>query len=261
VTISLLGRQAFPVDRRIFLQKRGFRTGLLGWTVGALLGGTWGKDIEITPVQAVDALSRIPNEVLSAGSQKALQAEIKESGLLEDKKLVLQETDVCHIPCSSGDGYFRIRVTTANGIQQLASTPTFRILSSSLDTASPRGANWFQLPVELGIATSIKSAQVGAWGFFYAAFPFLKIGSLIPGGSAISQKMLNTLYHWAGGDTFVAEKRKELKVDEALAAANDMKDRVDQAIPWSAVGVRRAFDVEKDRALGRQGYTVRYQTA
>ncbi|ORY85593.1 hypothetical protein BCR37DRAFT_377278 [Protomyces lactucae-debilis] len=259
LTLSLLSTTPFPKDRRIFLQKRGFRTGLLGWTVGALLGGTIGKDIEITPAQTVASLAEIPQTSLSSSARTTIEAEVKTYTSSQDKRaLSLQETNVCHIPCSSGDGYFRIRITAANGVQQLAATSTFRILSSSLNTASPRGANLYQLPVEFAAYTTVKSAQVSAWGFFYACFPFLKLGSLIPGGGAVSQQMLNTLWRWAGGQAYLEEKREVFKVDETLAKAGEVRDRVDRAIPWSAVGVRRAFDVEEDRKLGRQGYAVRY---
>lgn len=160
VPVSIYGATSLSGDRRIFLQRRGWRTGLLGWTVGGLLGGNWGKDIDITPTGSESSLRAVSDEVLSSSAKAAIQKELDTSRIAEMKLL---ETAICHIPASSGDGYFRIRVTSANQTT-IVSTPTFRIISSSLDTPSPRGATLFQLPIELFAATSVTTARVGAWG-------------------------------------------------------------------------------------------------
>lgn len=254
VPISIFGLQhSLPKDRRVFLQRRGWRTGLLGWTIGALLGGTWGKEVEITPVDSANSLETVAGEVLSSSVKDSISKEIQATSTGD---LKLLETAICHIPASSGDGYFRIRVTTANATQTIASTPAFRIISSSLNTASPRGATIFQLPIEFFAATSSKTAQIGAWGFFYACFPFLKLASWLPGG--VSQATINTFWRWAGGQQRLDEARENYRVDERLAQAGELRDRADKAVPWGAIGVRRAFDVEADSELGRQGVSVRY---
>lgn len=126
-----------------------------------MLGGNWGKDIEITPVASESALNKVSDEVLSASTRKSIEKEISE---VDKKDLTLLETAICHIPAASGDGYFRIRVTGSNGLQTFAVTPSFRIISSSLSTPSPRGATVFQLPIEFFAATSVTTAQIGAWG-------------------------------------------------------------------------------------------------
>lgn len=253
VPISVFGAVELPKDRRIFLQKRGWRTGLAGWTVGALIGGTWGKDIEITPVSTETSLENVSDEIASNSVKASIKKEIEATSIGEYKLL---ETAFCHIPASSYDGYFRIRITNSSGQQTLVSTPTFRILSSSLSTASPRGATIFQLPIELFAATTVTTCQVGAWGFFYACFPFLKLASFIPGG--FSQATINTLWKWAGGQQKLDNARESYHVDEHLAQAGQLRDRVDHSVPWSAIGVRRAFDIEADAELGRQGVSVRY---
>lgn len=255
VPISVFGTPgSLPNDRRIFLQRRGWRTGLFGWSIGALLGGTFGKskEIEITPVKSERSVAAISDEVLSSSTKTAIAKEIDNASVGEMKLL---ETAVCHIPASSDDGYFRIRVTTASGAE-IATTPAFRIISSSLNTASPRGATIFQLPIELFAATSAKTAQVGAWGFFYACFPFLKLASWLPGGA--SQATINTLWRWAGGQQRLDDAREAYHVDERIAQAGELRDRADKSVPWGAIGVRRAFDIEADRNLGRQGISVRY---
>lgn len=258
VPISVFGAiDGLPKDRRVFLQKRGWRTGLAGWTVGALIGGTWGKDIEITPVDLETSLSSVSDEVASASTKSSVQKEIDAALLSQVGNHKLLETAFCHIPASSGDGYFRIKVTNSSNTQTLVSSPTFRILSSSLSTASPRGATVFQLPIELFAATSVRTCQVGAWGFFYACFPFLKLASFIPGG--VSQATINTLWRWAGGQQKLDDARESYHVDERLAQAGQLRDRVDHSVPWSAIGVRRAFDVQADTELGRQGISVRYE--
>lgn len=182
VPISIFGlKGSLPLGRRIFLQRRGWRTGLLGWTVGAVLGGNWGKDVEITPVTAAPSLADVPREILSPSARAAIEKELSAVKLdvghggdtTTTNSLALLETAVCHVPARSGDGYFRIRVTGPNAAQTIVTTPTFRILSSSLSCPSPRGATLFQLPIELFAATSVTTAQVGAWGMFLSFFFFL----------------------------------------------------------------------------------------
>lgn len=251
VPISVFGHSALSKGRRVFLQKRGYRTGLLGWSIGTLLGGTWGKEIEITPVTSAKSLSAIADDILSSSFKATIQREIDAVSVEDRKGMALQQTLACHIPASSGDGYFRLRVTEANSMITIATTPTFRILSSSLSTVSPRGATIFQLPIEAFAATSIKTAQVGAWGTFYALFPFLKLASWMPGG--ISQSAINALWKWAGGQESVDEVRERYKVDDRIAQASEMRDRA-----AGAVGVRTDGDVKIDTAKGRQGAYVIY---
>lgn len=74
----------------------------------------------------------------------------------------------------------------------------------------------------------------------------------MPGGA--SQSAINALWRWAGG----REKLDEYHVDDKLAQAGELRDRADKAVPWGAIGVRRAFDVQTDTEMGRKGFSVRY---
>ena len=248
VAVSLLGREPVGPARRIFLQRRGWRTALLGWRLGGLLGGTVGKDVEVTPENECRSLSQVPETALSSRGRSHIATEIKDDSVSDLKPL---ETSVCHIPASAPDGYYRLRVTTSNPSHNICSTPVFRLLSSSPDTPSPRGATLAQLPVEFGAKTAVTSVQVAAWSAAYALFPFLAVGSWLPGASGISKRAMDTVWRWAGAQSYVDDKREQFQVDAKLASA-------DQAMPWGAVGVRRQFDIDEDRRRGRGGYVVRY---
>lgn len=248
VAITLHGREAVGPGRRIFLQRRGWRTALLGWRLGGLLGGNVGKDVEVTPANTCASLAQVPTSALSAGGRSQIAAENKDDAVSDLKQI---ETSVCHIPASAPDGYYRLRVTTSNPSHSICATPVFRLLSSSPDTPSPRGATLAQLPIELGAQTAVTSVQVACWSAAYALFPFLAVGSWLPGASGVSRRAIDAVWRWAGARSYVDDKRGQYRVDDKIATA-------DQAVPWGAVGVRRQFDIDEDRRRGRGGYVVRY---
>ncbi|BFZ58840.1 hypothetical protein PYCC9005_005905 [Savitreella phatthalungensis] len=231
INVTVYGRFGAELGpgRRVFLQRRGFRTGLLGWTLGGLLGGTVGKDIEITPTDIA----------------KSTSVKDVEDPIVSKQDFRPLETNALHIPARAVDGYYRIRVTTSNPSHNIVATPTFRLLSSSLDTASPRGATLYQIPFETGAQAAVKSAQVAAWSAAYALFPFLAVGSWVPGVSGMSRTAIDALWRWAGGQKVTDQ------VGSHVAAA-------DQTIPWGAVGVRRQFDIDEDTKRGPRGSVYRY---
>lgn len=70
-----------------------------------------------------------------------------------------------HIPVSSGDGYFRLRVTSDNSRKTLAVSPVFRIGSISWASAHPQGASIIGLFPELLVRTSFIAARTSGEGY------------------------------------------------------------------------------------------------
>ncbi|QRV93423.1 hypothetical protein RhiJN_21441 [Ceratobasidium sp. AG-Ba] len=254
VPISVFGPQPLPADRRVFLQRRGYRTGLLGWTVGGLLGGSKLPGIDVTP-----ASSESWNRPTTLNSKQQTQidkdierlftstASSSESPLLESRLL---ETLLVHIPVRSGDGYFRLRVTSANGKKTIAESPAFRVGSLTWSSAHPQGATPLGLIPEMGARSGFLAARTAAWAGFYAAFPFLKISQFVPGLGPWSRRAIEWAYSAAGGDAKKQELDERFRVSETWRKAND---RMYKEVPFGAAGIRTAADLMADDEAGRGG--------
>ena len=81
-----------------------------------------------------------------------------------------QERMIVHIPVSSGDGYFRLRVTSDNSRKTLAVSPVFRIGSISLASAHPQGATLIGLFPELLLRSSFIAAKTSSKQFSSVIF-------------------------------------------------------------------------------------------
>ncbi|KAJ1305442.1 hypothetical protein OPQ81_000452 [Rhizoctonia solani] len=251
VPITVLGPEPLPKDKRVFLQRRGYRTGLLGWTFGGWLGGSKLPGLDVTPASS-ESWSR--PKTLSSKHQTQIEKDISRlfdpnSSPAASKSRVL-ETLLVHIPVRSGDGYFRLRITSANGKNTIAESPVFRVGSLAWASAHPQGATPLGLIPELGARSLFLSGQAATWAAFYAASPFLKIGQMIPGLGPWSQRMIQWAYTAAGGDTKRQEFDERFKVSETWKKAND---RMYKELPFGAAGIRTAADMVADDASGPGG--------
>ncbi|KAH7090046.1 hypothetical protein BKA62DRAFT_726279 [Auriculariales sp. MPI-PUGE-AT-0066] len=235
VPITILGETPLPSDRRVFLQRRGYRTALFGWSVGGMLGGSHMPGIEVTPVTD-QPISSISSSIM------------KDIARICPHLNPLQTLSI-HIPVASGDGYFRFRVTKADGRTALATSPVFRVGSISLSSAHPQGATLIGLAPEFVLRSVSLGATTAGYAAFYAAFPFLKLAQWTPGpwktyaARALYTHALNPEQQQAIENN-VARGRQS--VDDARATAV-------KRIPFGAVGVRTDADIAKDDELGRAG--------
>ncbi|QRW20987.1 FAD-binding domain protein [Rhizoctonia solani] len=250
VPVSVFGPEPLPKDRKVFLQRRGYRTGLFGWTFGGWLGGSKLPGIDVTPASS-ESWSR--PTTLSSKHQTQIQKDISrlfnpDSSAVPNSRLL--ETLLVHIPVRSGDGYFRLRITSANGKKTIAESPVFRVGSLTWASAHPQGATPLGLVPELGARSLFLTGQAAAWAGFYAAFPFLKIGQMVPGLGPWSQRMLQWAYSAAGGDMKRQELDERFKVSETFRKAND---RLYKEVPFGAAGIRTAADLVADDEAGPGG--------
>lgn len=125
VVFSIWGTSK-PSDRRaIFLQRRGWITGVLGWDVGGYFGGTWSKGVEVTPERSIGWMQESGEDITGSGDVDADKAQSDGSApplpVVRKRKLRGEverfappdgmsylETLVIHIPSSAVDGYYRI---------------------------------------------------------------------------------------------------------------------------------------------------------
>ncbi|KAH8110211.1 hypothetical protein DFH11DRAFT_814559 [Phellopilus nigrolimitatus] len=245
IPITVFGAKPLPEDRRVFLQRRGYRTGLLGWTLGGILGGSKLPGIDVTPVEQV-ALSS-----LSARQNSQLEEDISRlfftSSLSKSQKPL--QTLFVHVPVHSGDGYFRLRVTTHNARTTLAESPTFRVGSVSWASAHPQGATPVGLVPELLVRSIFIAAKTTAYASFYATFPFLKMAEWTPG--PWRQYAMRTLY------TRALSEDQQAQVSENIARSKEgfqrANDTIYRKVPLNAIGMRSPADLEKDANQGRGG--------
>ncbi|KAJ7202575.1 hypothetical protein GGX14DRAFT_154190 [Mycena pura] len=248
VPMSILGRSPLPADCTVSLQRRGWRTGLFGWTVGGLLGGTIGKEIDVTPA----ATERWAD--LEAKRQRQYDEEIR-AFLSSAGERVPQDhralaLGLVHIPVAAGDGYFRLLVKGSKKQGVLAETAVFRVGSLSLRSAHPRGASLVTLVPELVLKSASVTLTTAAWASFYVAFPFLKVAQVIPGTSAWGSWALRRAYTLAGGNQKTAELKEHYRVEERRMRAEEALYR---NVPFGSLGVRTAYDLEADAEMGKGG--------
>jgi hypothetical protein len=198
IPITILGSKPLPEARRITLQRRGFRTGLLGWSVGGWLGGTIGKEIDVTPQTSGNWESDI--EVEQKGQYRREIKKFLDSSVGPKNNRAL-ETDLVHIPVSSGDGYFRLLVyPSASSHSAIASTASFRIGSLFLRSAHPRGASIVMLLPEITLKVVSITAATAAWTSFYTAFPLLTVVQMIPRTNVWGNWAMAKAYKLSGGE-------------------------------------------------------------
>ncbi|KAJ6479574.1 hypothetical protein C8R45DRAFT_353940 [Mycena sanguinolenta] len=244
VPISVLGRTALPSNRTITLQRRGWRTGLLGWEIGGWLGGAIGKELDVTPAssghwQTVDGKKR-------AQYDNEIQDFLQSVSAPKDHRVL--ETAFVHIPVSAGDGYFRLLIKKSGKV--VASTASFRVGSLSLSSAHPRGASVVTIIPEVVLKSASVTATTAAWASFYAAFPFMKAAQMLPGTSSWGTWALNRAYKLAGGEQTAAELKERYKVEERRMR---VEESVYRKVPFGSVGVRTAHDLQEDAKMGKGG--------
>jgi hypothetical protein len=194
VAITVFSDQALPIDRTLWLQKRGF-SGKTGLKVGTL--GSRSAWIDVTPSINATADSLPPD------NERAWQRDIAKfiTKARNTKNLCNHrpyETHIVRIPHVAEDGYFRIVVCA--GRKVLCPSPVFRYASSSLDPSVLRGASLRTMPLELGIRVGSlvanKAANAAAAGALQPAVSTVQ-NAVQPYWSA--QWAATTAYNSSGG--------------------------------------------------------------
>lgn len=145
VTISVFADASLPPDRSYWLQDKGF-TGKTGMKAKALLHlhDDW---FDVTPTMAVRPDQVDPND------ERAWQRDISKFRKKAPSRVKnthkLRETIIARIPAEAGDGYFSILLCHGHK-KVLCTSPVFRVISTSADPSSIRGASLSTLPLELG---------------------------------------------------------------------------------------------------------------
>ncbi|KAF7159656.1 hypothetical protein CNMCM5623_005036 [Aspergillus felis] len=158
VTISIFSDAPLPPDRFLWLQNKGW-TGKTGMRAKALfrLTDDW---LDITPTLALRSDQVEPND--ERAWQRDIAKFLKKAPSRVRDTHRLRETAVARIPAEAGDGYFQVVLCQGPKKKVLCTSPVFRILSTSLNPSSIRGASLATLPLEVGAMVLGLYAQTAA---------------------------------------------------------------------------------------------------
>jgi hypothetical protein len=147
LAISVFSDEPLPPDRTLWLQSKGW-AGKTGMRAKAFMGvnGNW---LNVTPTLAVGT------EQLNPTDERAWQRDFKKFQKKAPSKIrdrhLLRETVIVCIPVEAGDGYFQLVLCQGDNKKKiLCTSPAFRVLSTSTNPSSIRGASLSTLPFELG---------------------------------------------------------------------------------------------------------------
>ncbi|KAL4974137.1 hypothetical protein BDW66DRAFT_168090 [Aspergillus desertorum] len=157
VTVSIFADAPLPADRSLWLQCKGW-SGKTGMRAKALfrMHDDW---VNATPTVAIRADQVEPNK------ERAWQRDIAKFYKKATKQVQthrVRETVVARIPPEAEDGYFQL-ILCRGEKKVLCRSPVFRILSTSMDPSSLRGASLSTMPLELGALVAGTYAQVAAF--------------------------------------------------------------------------------------------------
>ncbi|KAJ5201362.1 uncharacterized protein N7498_006025 [Penicillium cinerascens] len=158
VAVSIFSDAPLPLDRTLWLQSKGW-SGKTGMRTKALLhlNSSW---LDVTPGMPVRADQVNPDD------ERAWQRDIKKFRKKAPARPrdthQLRETAVVRIPAEAGDGYFQLVLCEGLKKSVLGNSPVFRVLSTSANPHSLRGASLSTLPLEVGAMVVSLYAQTAA---------------------------------------------------------------------------------------------------
>ncbi|RHZ64364.1 hypothetical protein CDV55_104111 [Aspergillus turcosus] len=170
VTISIFSDAPLPPDRSLWLQNKGW-TGKTGMRAKALfrLTDDW---LDVTPTLALRSDQIEPND--ERAWQRDVAKFLKKAPSRVRDTHRLRETAVARIPAEAGDGYFQVVLCQGPKKKVLCTSPVFRVLSTSLDPSSIRGASLSTLPLEVGAMVLGLYAQTAAQTVINPATSFVQ---------------------------------------------------------------------------------------
>ncbi|EST09523.1 hypothetical protein PSEUBRA_000739 [Kalmanozyma brasiliensis GHG001] len=161
----------------------------------------------------------------------------------------------CRIPVETGDGYFRFWITFPSPVSRTPlaiGSPTFRLFSFSLTSASPRGAALLPVPVIVP-ELALRSVSLALTTILYGLFPVAAIvDKILPRWA--SRRFINWIYTRVGAKGKADQLKEKYKVDERVGAAKEQVKKV----PFASAGIRTDWDIERDAKRGRGGWAYHW---
>ncbi|RAO69988.1 uncharacterized protein BHQ10_006000 [Talaromyces amestolkiae] len=217
LAISIFVDEPLPKDRTIWMQCKGW-SGKSGMKAKAFFGlnDSW---LNVTPSLAIQPDSVNPSD------ERAWQRDIKRfrkkvTGTPLERH-ILRETAIIRVPVETADGYYQLVLCRGDQKRKvLCTSPVFRVISTSSDPSTLRGASLSTLPVELGLWIGGMYAQNTASTVVSPITSRIKSATqpLMPSGT--TQMALQTAYSVSG---------LEDRVDTGIQDAGGRFDEVEIA--------------------------------
>ncbi len=255
---------------KVYLVRKGWRAGLLGWSAAKWLGAKTVKGLDVTPVAEhgrPDSRSTLEGASAHEGKaptsfpdkqlekyDKQVQDFVRKANKLDDKSdgqlgtsVRPLATHIVRIPAVADDGYFRLVIQHADG--SIATSPDFRIYSFSLSSACPRGASI--LPPRIPFEMLLRIVSTALNTALLALFPVAAIlNKILP--NKFVRKFLAWAYRKAGVDARKQKLLERYNVDDKVQKA---RTGFFETVPFASAGIRTDFDVQKDEEYGVGGVT------
>lgn len=158
VAVSIFSDAPLPEDRTVWLQNKGW-SGKTGMRAKALfrLNDSW---IDVTPGMPLRADQVNPDD--ERAWQRDIKKFLRKAPSRPRDTHRLRETVVVRIPAEVGDGYFQLVLCQGLKKKVLGNSPVFRVISTSTNPHSIRGASLSTLPLEVGAMVVSLYAQTAA---------------------------------------------------------------------------------------------------
>lgn len=209
VIVSIFSDTPLPPDRTLWLQNKGW-TGKTGMRAKALfrVNDDW---LNVTPSVALHA-SQVDSADERGWQRDIAKFRKKAPAKIRDRHQ-LRQTIMARIPVEAGDGYFQLVLCQGMKKKVLCGSPVFRLLSTSVDPSSIRGASLSTLPLEVGAMVLSTYAQAAART------------ALTPASAAVQNKLQT--YHPSMTKQVAAEK---------VVQMSKAKDKVESILDVGARG-------------------------
>jgi len=210
-----------PSKIKVDLIQRGWRAGLFGWNLSNYLGANTTKGLDITvdnlkkweqandgnddvtdgigkeeyEMQRRDGKSQTSTSTSSTSPKLSLtqikryDSQLQKISTQGSSKVLA--TYLVRIPVSSGDGYFRLSLRDSSS-KVLINSPTLRIFSFSLSSASPRGSSI--LPPTLVPELLLRTVSMIIYSALLGLFPVVALFEKVSQGFLPSSPCLQSTH-------------------------------------------------------------------
>ncbi|KAK0535671.1 hypothetical protein OC834_001442 [Tilletia horrida] len=244
---------------KVTLVQKGYISGIFGWNLARFLGAA-DSGIDVTPntSQSWDGEQQQSSSSANADADSTSLDKVSSASLTPRQRSKIHKeietllpslphkhrlgTLLVRVPVRSGDGYFRLRIASK---KETVYTPTVRIFSVSLSSASVRGASL--VPPTIVPELLLRTLNVAITTFLYGLFPIAALlEKVLP--RKWSRKLLGWLYRRLG-----MEQRQRAFMDKHGQRVTQAKRTALETVPFATLGVRTSLELEKDEKVGRGG--------
>lgn len=190
VALTVYSEEPLPDDRTYWLQCKGY-SGKTGMKVKGMFEWMRKDWLNMTPTTRLAAGQLDPDDERAWQRDMHALATSKDSGLRASHQV--RETVILRVPAVVKDGYYCVVLCQGEHSEILCISPAFRLLSTSTNPSTLRGASLTSLPLEIGAIMATNTARTMST---YVTNPVVR---RVPVPEFLTKKALGTAYSAAFG--------------------------------------------------------------